>query len=226
LSEARAQRRTEHAARMFRWEIQVAQDPLLLRHAVALKAVTFIRSQVDPNTGAAEIDQPWLARKVGCSRKGLQKALYKLQELGHLDCECRKGQRRPNIYRPKVLDMRTGGRIEPTCEPEYAVDANQRAPNVRTAVRTYSGKSLSNAEGRPMKLPQQMRRRGSNRGAIEREVARRLGGNAGEAAGWGRLMEMPPDVVAALCARQRAGELSDDDLAQQRSRAPLARAAG
>ena len=69
-----ADARRKHAARMFKWEDQVAMDAAGRHHATAVRAVAIIRRKVARASGTAEIEQRWLAGQLGVTVRGLQKA--------------------------------------------------------------------------------------------------------------------------------------------------------
>jgi hypothetical protein len=144
----RSERQRQHAAMMFRWHDQVGRDPTAGRQALALRAVSIIRSRVSENCHDAMIDHSWLAQKLSCSRYGLQKALAWLVERGHLTITCRKHIGRPNLYRPVIQEVPTRvgtfGTAAPTANtPQLAPGANPGSERVPTTVGRNSFRSSS-----------------------------------------------------------------------------------
>lgn len=134
---------TAHAARMFAWDSQIARDPRMRNQGLARAALSIIRERVRWWSGVAEVEVPWLAEKLGCSVRGLQKAMSVATDRGHLARQVRNANL-SNLWRP-ILQGRTV--VHPSGirdEPQFTPDPNTGSPQTRTPVHpsTHSDDSL------------------------------------------------------------------------------------
>jgi biotin operon repressor len=126
---------TKHAARMFKWHNQVANDPESRRQAIAMKVVNFVREKLRADSSNVELDQRWLAGELGVTTRGLQKAINWLRDRGHLIVHVRKHLHRPNLYEAVIKPIRTGAGLDPVRIGGGAIRTPVRIP-IRTPVRT------------------------------------------------------------------------------------------
>ncbi|MCJ2083221.1 helix-turn-helix domain-containing protein [Methylobacterium sp. J-090] len=94
------------AREAFMWLRQVARDPAL--PLLSLRVAIEVSQHVDRRKGYAHPSHETLAADLKASRRGVQKALGKLQEQGHLDVQVSRGAGQANRYRLRVWRMARG----------------------------------------------------------------------------------------------------------------------
>lgn len=144
-----------HATRMFAWEEQIAEDPSGRRQATANRVARLIRKRVDARTGRAAgdwVEQKRLAKELGVSRYGLQKALYWLQDRGHLLIHSGKIWRVADEYEPILRAATMPTAVGSAPRPELASEANPSWHPKPTGVGTSNHFSSSKFSGRPPEL--------------------------------------------------------------------------
>jgi hypothetical protein len=135
----------EHTKRMFRWRNQVLADNVL--SGFQFKVAYAVADRTFRSPGYAEEFQSHFARMVGGTVRGVQKALARLEERGHLKITVNRKLGRANFYLPIVRDEADDAKQpEGTndgsypCngggEPPFVPPANRGSDPARTPVRT------------------------------------------------------------------------------------------
>ncbi len=209
------------------WRDAVLRDPRLSKGCfkIAYAVSSFINAQT--NVGWPSINR--LAAEVAASPKTAGRHVRTLERSGYLVVN-RTNRRRPTNEYSLVLPKPRGG-----CDGEGDKAVHSRGhsgpktgdtnvpqiylknlvKNLSAASEPGSGNSKTERSRQwpssaPI-TPKRPRRANGDRGAIEIQVANRLGSD-----GMDRLCALPEQKIEQLCAMQRAGRLSEDTLLELR----------
>ena len=184
--------------------------------ATACRVAYVIGDHVNRVTRDCWLSQATIATKLGLSTKTIQRAILSLRRHDFVRIRYVGKSGRKQRFVPVVYELDNYGSASSQKRPIQA-DRSVHQTYLGNLQKSYLGTGerdlYTGEKSRPV--------RQTNRGLLEREIARRLGND-----GWdllSKLAEIDDGIVARLCHAQAAGALSASDLTAARLAARQAR---